>query len=180
MHETIQRTPEITKATRRLRSTAGANSRAYRQGFAEGEAWASEDAEFDELLILNEAEVEQVIADANGVAIEAATRLAQTMGADDAQYFFGDDGEHNWRSHVPSKVTVNRLRGFVAGALTVLEACNEATPRRVGFDDYEEKTRGDRCAAAAMLAGKVRLLENSEATRRESDRLARKGFLQAP
>lgn len=103
----------------RIRKTSGTNSALYKAGFAEGERWAATEAEADDLEVIERLDVDEALSLNELSAITVATHLAQEMGAADATYLFGDDGDHNWRSDVPSKITANRLRGFVAGAQEV-------------------------------------------------------------
>lgn len=103
----------------RLRATSGTASSAFKRGYAEGQAWAADEAELDDLELLESVDVEGELLQADAGAIGVATSLAKGMGADDAQYLFGEDAQHHWRDDSQSKITPNRLRGFVAGALDI-------------------------------------------------------------
>lgn len=110
--------PEIANIAARLRATRGEASTAYKRGFEEGDHWARKEAEDHELELLSKVDIEQELRAADG-AIHAATTLAQRMGATDAQHFFGDDGQYDFREDFPSSVTDLRLRGFIAGAMNI-------------------------------------------------------------
>lgn len=80
---------EIASVAARLRATSGVNSSAYKRGFVEGKVWARDDAEHDHLELLSEVDIEQELRSADS-PIHAAAIVAKRMGADDAQYLFGD------------------------------------------------------------------------------------------
>jgi hypothetical protein len=102
-----------------MRDNTGPNSSAYVHGFEEGQAWASEKGELDDLAVLATADVDAMLGDSPS-GFEAATKLARSLGTEeDATFFFGDDGNYDPTSGAPSPVTAPRLRGFVAGALSL-------------------------------------------------------------
>lgn len=102
-----------------MRDNTGANSSAYVQGFEEGQAWASEEGELDDLAVMAAADLDAMLGDSPS-GFDAATKLARSLGTqEDATFFFGEDGKHDPMSGAPSPVTASRLRGFVAGAMSL-------------------------------------------------------------
>jgi hypothetical protein len=102
-----------------MRDNTGPNSSQYVQGFGEGQAWASEKGELDDLAVLVTANLEGMLGDSPS-GFDAATKLARSLGTEeDATFFFGEDGSYDPTSGAPSPVTASRLRGFVAGAMSL-------------------------------------------------------------
>lgn len=95
----------------RLRGTAGKNGTRYKTAYSEGQRWASEDAELDDLEQLEAVDIDDLCRDFNRDLQAVAHRVADLVLCDPECIF-----EH----YEEGRVIANDIRGFVDGALEVL------------------------------------------------------------